>query len=83
MWYEFEFDFVVEYLPLYLDAAVLTVRIAFFGIVFSLLVGIVCSAVQYFRIPVMRRLVSTYVEISRNTPLLVQLFFLVEHNYVL
>lgn len=69
-------DFMVKYLPWYVDAAILTVRIALWGILLSLLVGAVCAVVRYYRIPVLRRLVSLYVEVSRNTPLLVQLFFL-------
>lgn len=70
------FDFIAEYLPWYIDAAILTVKIAFWGILFSLLVGIVCSVAQYYKIPVIHRIVSVYIEISRNTPLLIQLFFL-------
>lgn len=69
-------DFMVKYLPWYADAAILTVRIALWGILLSLLVGVACAVVRYYRIPVLRRLVSVYVEVSRNTPLLVQLFFL-------
>lgn len=70
------FDFVVEYLPWYVDAAVLTVTIALWGILFSLLVGGICSMVRYYRIPVLHRIIAVYIELSRNTPLLVQLFFL-------
>lgn len=70
------FDFIVKYLPWYIDAAMLTVKIAFFGILFSLIIGIACSVVQYYRVPVIRNIISVYIEISRNTPLLVQLFFL-------
>lgn len=73
---DLNFDFIARYLPWYLDAAVLTVKIAFFGILFSLVVGVICSVVQYYRIPVIHRIISVYIEISRNTPLLVQLFFL-------
>lgn len=73
---QLNFDFIMEYLPWYIDGAVLTVRIAFFGILFALLVGIICSVVQYYRIPVMHRIISVYVELSRNTPLIIQLFFL-------
>ncbi|MBQ4330259.1 MAG: amino acid ABC transporter permease [Spirochaetaceae bacterium] len=69
-------DFMVKYLPWYVDAAILTVRIALWGILLSLLVGAACAVVRYYRIPVLRRLVSLYVEVSRNTPLLVQIFFL-------
>ena len=71
-----DFEFILKYLPRYIDAAILTVKVAFFGILFSLIVGILCSIVQYYKIPLLRRIVSVYIEISRNTPLLVQLFFL-------
>lgn len=73
---QLNFDFMAEYLPWYIDAAKLTVKIAFWGILFSLLVGIICSVLQYYRIPVIHTIISVYIEISRNTPLLVQLFFL-------
>ena len=69
-------EFMAKYAPLYVEAAGLTVKIAFFGIVFSLIVGFFCSAAQYYRIPVLRQSVAVYIELSRNTPLLVQLFFL-------
>lgn len=61
---------------MYAEAARLTLLIGVLGIVLSLAVGVLCSAVEYSRIPVLRQLVSVYVELSRNTPLLVQLFFL-------
>ncbi len=70
------FDFMARYLPWYIDAAILTVKIAFWGIIFSLIIGSICSIVQYYRVPVISRIISVYIEISRNTPLLVQLFFL-------
>lgn len=69
-------DFCARYLPLYIDAAKLTVRIAFWGILFALITGVLCAILKYYRVPVISRVVSVYIEISRNTPLLVQLFFL-------
>jgi polar amino acid transport system permease protein len=36
----------------------------------------VASIIQYYKVPVLRQIVSVYIELSRNTPLLVQLFFL-------
>ena len=69
-------DFMIQYLPWYVEAAKLTVTIAFWGILFSLLVGAVCSILRYYRVPVLHRAVGVYIELSRNTPLLVQLFFL-------
>lgn len=73
---QLNFDFMAKYLPLYIDAAKLTVEIAFWGILFSLLTGIICAMLRYYRVPIVHRIVAVYIEISRNTPLLVQLFFL-------
>lgn len=70
------FDLIGEYVPLYVDATWLTLRIAFFGIVYSLVLGLFCALVQYLRVPVARTVVGFYIELSRNTPLLVQLFFI-------
>ncbi len=69
-------EFIIKYLPLYQRAAILTVKIGVIGIVFAVLVGLVCAAVQYYKIPVARQITAVYIELSRNTPLLVQLFFL-------
>ena len=71
-----DFQFIEKYVPLYVAAGKLTLCIACIGIVLSILIGILASAVLYYRIPFLKRLVSVYVELSRNTPLLVQLFFL-------
>ena len=67
---------VLDSLPMYAQAAVLTVRIAALGIVVSLAIGLLCAAITYFKVPVLRQIVAAYIELSRNTPLLVQLFFL-------
>ena len=68
-------EVIMSYLPLYGEAALLTVKLGVIGIVFAIIVGLFCSIIQYYKVPVVRRIVSVYIEISRNTPLLVQLFF--------
>ena len=65
-------EVLAEYAPLYAKAAVLTVKIAAIGIAGSLAVGLVCAAITQFRIPVIGRIVTAYVELSRNTPLRVK-----------
>lgn len=69
-------SFIRTYLPLYVEAAGLTVRIAFLGILLALGIGLVCAVVRYEKIPLLGQVVGAYIELSRNTPLLVQLFFL-------
>ena len=63
-------------LPLYGKAAWLTLRTGTAGILLAALVGLLSAAVLHWRIPVLRRITAAYVELSRNTPLLVQLFFI-------
>ncbi len=69
-------DVLREYAPLYLEAAGLTVRIALVGIAGAVAVGFLCSLIRYFKVPVLNRIAGGYIELSRNTPLLIQLFFL-------
>lgn len=71
-----DWEFIVKYLPLYQKAAVLTLKIGIAGIILSFLIGLFCVAVQNYRIPILRQIVVVYIEISRNTPLLIQLFFI-------
>ncbi|MGI6091614.1 MAG: amino acid ABC transporter permease [Veillonellaceae bacterium] len=69
-------DFIISVLPLYEKAAWLTLKLAFGGIVASLLIGLLCSIILYQRTKGLKWLVKAYIELSRNTPLLIQLFFL-------
>lgn len=69
-------DFILRYLPLYEKAAWLTLKLGLLGILLSTIIGLGCAAVRFYKIPVLRQIVSIYIEISRNTPLLIQLFFI-------
>ena len=71
-----DFDFIRRFAPMYVRAAGLTLRIGLIGILLSLAVGAACCLARYFRVPVLRRIAGAYIELARNTPLLVQLFFL-------
>lgn len=71
-----DFSVVIDSLPVYAEAAILTVRVAAQGILLAFIVGFVCAAIAHFKVPLFRQIVAGYIELSRNTPLLVQLFFL-------
>lgn len=71
-----DFEFIRVNAPLYVEAAGITLRISFLGILLSTVIGLLCSLVKVFKIPVFGFVVNCYIEISRNTPLLIQLFFL-------
>lgn len=67
---------ITSYLPLYGEAFLLTLKIGWLGIVLAFFIGIIGAFVLYFKIPALKQLFRIYVELFRNTPLLVQLFFL-------
>lgn len=69
-------DVIAQYIPLYQKAAILTVKLGVLGVLFAVLIGLVCALVQYYKIPVLKQITAIYIELSRNTPLLVQLFFI-------
>ena len=71
-----DFEVILSYLPLYEEALLLTMRIGWLGVGLALIFGLLGSAVVHLRLPVLRPLAVCYIELFRNTPLLVQLFFL-------
>ena len=71
-----DFKFIKDSVPLFVQAAGLTVRLGCIGILLAIVVGLVCAMVRYWKVPVLRQIATVYIEISRNTPLLIQLFFL-------
>ncbi len=76
MGYQFSFPFIWAQLPFLLEGIKLTLIVSAIGIVGGSAVGVVGGAITAGRIPILRRFVIGYVEAFRNTPLLVQIFFL-------
>ena len=71
-----DWNVIAQYLPQYEKAAWLTLRLGVIGILWAIVIGLVCAVLQYDKVPVLRRIVGAYIQLSRNTPLLVQLFFI-------
>lgn len=65
-----------SYIPLYIEAFFLTVRIGWAGIILSMIIGVLVAFIIHFKVPVLWHISRVYVELFRNTPLLVQLFFI-------
>lgn len=69
-------EVIFSYIPLYVEAFFLTVRIGWIGIFLALVIGVFVAFVIHFKVPVLAQISRIYVELCRNTPLLVQLFFI-------
>ncbi|MEU6515440.1 amino acid ABC transporter permease [Streptomyces sp. NPDC046978] len=74
--YHFDPGFIVDHLGDLGIGLLRTLAISAIGLAGSLVVGALLGAVSTLRIPVARQLITVYVEMFRNTPLLVQIFFL-------
>lgn len=71
-----DWSVISQSLPNFMAGFKLTLWLSFVGIIGAIIVGIISSLIQYFKVPVISRIVTVYVELARNTPLLIQLFFL-------
>ena len=71
-----DFNFISTYTPAFVRASGLTLQVFGLGLGLSLLIGIACVLADYFKFSLLSRVSKAYIELSRNTPLLIQLFFL-------
>ena len=68
--------YIQSVLPQFYQATFTTLKISFIAIILSIIVGLLCSIILNNRIFILDKIVAIYIELSRNTPLLIQLFFL-------
>lgn len=76
MSYQFDFGAVLHYWDLLLNGVWLTVRLSAIATVLGLIVGIAGALGRRSRVAPLRWIAGAYVELVRNTPFLVQLFFI-------
>ncbi|MFU2089640.1 amino acid ABC transporter permease [Avibacterium avium] len=69
-------QYVFDNIPKFIDASIITLQLSFWSIVFSLIIGLLCAVAISYNIRFFNSLAKAYIELSRNTPLLIQLFFL-------
>jgi len=69
-------QYVWEAIPRFIDATLLTLHLSLWSIVLSIIIGVLCAVVLVYKVRGLQWLVKAYIELSRNTPLLIQVFFL-------
>lgn len=73
---DFDFTYLAAQWPALLDGVLMTLRVTVLAIACSLLIGVLGGAARVMKVPVLAQIVVLYVEVIRNTPILVQLFFI-------
>jgi len=58
-----------------LEGLLITVEVAFYSIIFSIILGFILGVIRYFEIPGVSKVVGWVVDIIRNLPLLLIIFF--------
>ena len=76
MTYTFNFDWIAQYYPVIVKGILITLELTIVGGVLGIALGIACAFVKLYGSGPLRFVVSAYVELIRNTPFLVQLFFI-------
>ncbi|MFB9948370.1 amino acid ABC transporter permease [Rhizobium puerariae] len=76
MQYTFDFGPVVAAWPMLLSGAVQTLKMSAVSMVFGLSLGILFMMMRMSRMKPLRMLAIGYIELIRNTPFLVQVFFI-------
>tara|TARA_E500000318_G_C3554340_1_gene210379 strand:- start:376 stop:1047 length:672 start_codon:yes stop_codon:yes gene_type:complete len=76
MAYKFDFGAILPHWELLFDGVILTTQLTVIGAVVGVGFGILGAWARASRAPVISPIVGIYVELIRNTPFLVQLFFI-------
>ena len=77
MSYEFDFQSVLAYWPMFLSGAWTTLQMSFWATLVGFVLGVLCAVARTGGPSWLRKLVGAYVEVIRNTPLLIQSYFLI------
>ncbi|KQZ15011.1 polar amino acid ABC transporter permease [Mesorhizobium sp. Root554] len=76
MHYQFDFGWVADYYPVFLKGIWITLELTFVATVLGVLVGIACAWARTQGPAWLRPLPIAYIELIRNTPFIIQLFFI-------
>lgn len=74
MTYQFDFSALLPYWPIFLEGVWLTLKLSALSTIFGFVAGTLCAVARAEGPRWLKTLVAIYVEMIRNTPLLVQIF---------
>ncbi|MDY6216968.1 amino acid ABC transporter permease [Actinobacillus porcinus] len=69
-------QYMWDAIPRFIDATLLTLHLSLWSIILSIIIGVLCAVVLVYKVRGLQWIVKAYIELSRNTPLLIQVFFL-------
>ena len=76
MHYQFDFGALLPYWRDFLSGALTTIEITVFSVIIGMGIGVACAIARRSQVAVLRTAVGIYIEAVRNTPFIVQIFFI-------
>ncbi|AVA22064.1 MULTISPECIES: amino acid ABC transporter permease [unclassified Rhizobium] len=76
MRYHFDFGWLADYYPVLIKGILVTMELTFVGSAVGIALGIACAWARALGPRWLKPFVAAYVELIRNTPFLIQLFFI-------
>lgn len=70
------FAFVPKYWPLFIDGAGMTLLLAFFTVIFGVVLGVFWALLRMCPVRVLRWIAGAYIEFIRGTPVMVQILLI-------
>lgn len=70
-----EINNTFDLVNIFVQASAVTIEVAFLSIIIAFIIGLICSIALYYKITVLKVIIYIYVEFFRNTPSLVQAYF--------
>ncbi|WP_312526492.1 amino acid ABC transporter permease [Paracoccus sp. (in: a-proteobacteria)] len=76
MRYEFNFSALAPYWEEFLSGAWVTIQLTVASVIFGMIIGVLCAIARRSRYALLRNVTGAYIETVRNTPFIVQIFFI-------
>lgn len=61
---------------IFAKASLVTIEVAFLSIIIAFIIGLLSAIVLFYKVPVLKIIVKIYIEFFRNTPSLIQAYFI-------
>lgn len=71
-----EINNVFSLIGIFAKASLVTIEVALISIVIAVIIGLICSMTLFYKIPMLKTIIYIYVEFFRNTPPLIQAYFI-------
>lgn len=71
-----DFSIMPKYIPLLLNGVKMTILLTLASVGFGVLLGLITALMKMSKLRVLRSIATTYIEIIRGTPILVQIFLI-------